>query len=90
MPENDFLVVEKSGDSIQALESAQQNANYYYDNMDEIWKDHSGEIVLVYDGGTVESFNCLEDFGTRLDQLSAGIRASGMSFQRPKGGAWIL
>ena len=85
-----LLIIEGSPESDKAFRDAQCNSDYYHSHMRDIWDNNEGQIAFVYDGGKVEMFKDLEDFGTRLEEIPEESRKAGMSFSREAAGAWIL
>lgn len=78
------------GPARECWEHAQVNTAHFREHADELWKEHDGKLLLVYDGGTVEAFASPQELYERIAELPDNVRQSAKHFQQRQEGVWIL
>ena len=84
----DLKVVTLSEDDpqLQCWRAHQANWEFYRRHADELWMAHDGKELLIYDGGTVESFDDSAQLTERLDELDEHVRLAALHrWQLPQG-----
>ncbi len=74
----------------ECWEQAQVNTAYFHEHADELWEEHDGKMLLIYDGGTVEAFASPQELYDRIAELPGELRQSAKYFQQRQEGVWIL
>ena len=54
---------------VKIRRASEINWDYYVEHAEELWTEHGGKQLLIYDGGTVEAFDDIDQLIARQDEL---------------------
>ena len=66
--------------------TSQANQEFYQQHAEELWKEHDGKQLLIYNGGTLEVFDDFDQLMERFVELDDHARESALHmWQLPEG-----
>lgn len=63
---------------VKSWRAGRVNWDFYVEHAEALWKKHDGKELLIYDGGTVEAFDDIDQLIARRDELDDETRMAAL------------
>lgn len=85
-----LVTLSKDDPALAVWRASEANSDFFRRSADELWQQHDGKELLIYDGGTVEVFDDLFQAVARRDALEDHQRCAAIIRRQTPDCLWLL